>query len=528
MFKKFLALSSAVFVAAAGFTAVAVTSASADVPVLSASSTIKGVAITTGTGSSQWTDLGSSPVDGSVTLTSAQASNSSLVTSFVASTGTIGRIIHCPWIGACDQNVNPGNFSTATSNSDLTASLSNRDFFLIQVASGSNVVYYQIDVTVVTPTKTVSVGNISAPLVAGTGSTSTFNVTTSNIADGMSVNFSWYDSTHLPLSHAPSGITISGTAVSSNSSTVTVTTTNSIAAATYFFVVIIDSTFGVPTQLTISGGAPVISTTSTIASGASNPTVTLTFTGNAQANPSAYSFNAGTTGLTLQTINTAVSGTAVLGLHGTAAGGTLTIQMQANAFAPSASAASNTLSIVVPGGSSQQNSQQNSQQSTIDAAQAAAVAAAKAKAAAQSTLVTSFAANKPVKVTDFAAAGIPVASPTALTRVTADIANLPAAQRTDLAAIAKVVQTENFVDKVATPATHKAVTTVDLVQQGLVDPSNPNKASIVIALQKADPSTLTSLADIQAKIKAAMDAVAARKARTAAIIAKIEGRTATK
>ena len=460
MFKKFLALSSAVFVAAAGFTAAAVSSASAlsnDASLNVTSSVIKGVAI----GISHATTCLDGPTCASmssnqstITIPTSQANSSAYATTFVPTDSAHASIVKVVKnVGAIQLPYNLTIFNQATAMSS-TDSVSDSDVVVVEVqAQDGTQAFYAFKISAASSDATLS---------------------TSSTIKGVAITSFGTGQPSIQISGSEGSITLT-TAQAAD-------TSNAGNFVTHFIK-------NDPTATLFHYAKYASSDTYTGSSFIATPN----YTSAAISNGDIFIIEISAQNMTLKYWKIIV-----------------------------------TVSDSSSQQSSQQNSQQNSQQSTIDAAQVAAIAAAKAKAAAQSTLVTSFAANKPVKVTDFAAAGIPVASQTALTRVTADIANLPAAQRTDLAAIAKVVQTENFVDKVATPATHKAVTTVDLVQQGLVDPSNPNKASIVLALQKADPSSLTSLADIQAKIKAAMDAVAARKARTAAIIAKIEGRTATK
>ena len=122
----------------------------------------------------------------------------------------------------------------------------------------------------------------------------------------------------------------------------------------------------------------------------------------------------------------------------------------------------------------------------------------------------------------YAAADIHISSPAALARVNNDVAALPVAKRADITAIQSIVKTENFVDVISNATTQKTVTTVDLVNQGLIDPTNPNKASVVIGLTHLDPKTLNSVANIKAAIAAQLAIVQARKDRTAAILAKTQ------
>lgn len=94
-----------------------------------------------------------------------------------------------------------------------------------------------------------------------------------------------------------------------------------------------------------------IATTGTIANGASAPTVTITSTGfETQTSLDSFTVNTGTTGLTFASATFVDTSTITLGFTGTADYGSITIQAKATAFAPNASAATNTLTINVPAG----------------------------------------------------------------------------------------------------------------------------------------------------------------------------------
>ncbi|WP_414150000.1 hypothetical protein [Acetobacterium malicum] len=101
--------------------------------------------------------------------------------------------------------------------------------------------------------------------------------------------------------------------------------------------------------VTVPATAPVIATASTIASGAANPTVTVTGT-NFKAGMTAadLTVDAGTTGLTLGTVNRVSATEVTIAFTGTAAAGNVTIQAKTSAFDPAGVSASNTLTVTVP------------------------------------------------------------------------------------------------------------------------------------------------------------------------------------
>lgn len=156
-----------------------------------------------------------------------------------------------------------------------------------------------------------------------------------------------------------------------------------------------------------------------------------------------------------------------------------------------------------------------------EAAKAAAKAAAEKVAAAKVTLVDSLKAGKPITANDLNSADITVASAAAADRVNAKIQALPAAQRSDLAAIKVIVQKENFVEKVSSASTQVTVNSLDLIRVGLIAADYKNKTEVLRTLIAKDPATLTSMDKVEAAVKAAQATIQARKDRLAATIAKI-------
>lgn len=153
----------------------------------------------------------------------------------------------------------------------------------------------------------------------------------------------------------------------------------------------------------------------------------------------------------------------------------------------------------------------------LQAAAAVAIAAAKTK------LVDTLKAGKPFTASDLSAADIFVASTKAAERVNTKILALPVEKRTDLAAIAVLVRTENFVDRVSNKSTQILISARDLVTENLLTVDYKNKRTVLSEILKQDASSLDSIEKVEAAAKAAVAKVKARKDRTAAIIAKIRG-----
>lgn len=93
---------------------------------------------------------------------------------------------------------------------------------------------------------------------------------------------------------------------------------------------------------------PSISTSSTIANGATNPSITITSTNfETTTSLSLFTISVGTTGLTASTATWNSATSVTFAFTGTAAAGTVSIQASLSAFAPTTTTASNTVSVVV-------------------------------------------------------------------------------------------------------------------------------------------------------------------------------------
>jgi hypothetical protein len=334
--------------------------------------------------------------------------------------------------------------------------------------------------------------------------------------------------------------------------------------------------------------APVISSTSTITTGQVNPTIVIASSMNfASTNVNAYTFNLGTTGLTVGTLSGSGTRTLTIQLTGTASAGTLTFLIPSFFTSP----ASNTLSFVVAAGSSPAPS------TTLTAAEIAANAAAAAKAAAeaaaavraaevavaQTKLSTVLRGDKAGTIDEYKAANIAVSTAASLARINAEVLKLsandrsdfikikaiadkiefdesffnatarptlatyvkyevvgiterilptvntkvlelPAAKRIDAAAIKEIVKVESFVDLVANTATRESVTSTRLIEKGLLPADTPYKHSVRSGLAFYPEGSLNTMAKIEAAIKAELVKAGARKAKTAEIRARIAAR----
>jgi hypothetical protein len=333
---------------------------------------------------------------------------------------------------------------------------------------------------------------------------------------------------------------------------------------------------------------PAITSTSTITAGQVNPTIVIASSMNfASTNVNAYTFNLGTTGLTVGTLSGSGTRTLTIQLTGTASAGTLTFLIPSFFTSP----ASNTLSFVVAAGSSPAPS------TTLTAAEIAANAAAAAKAAAeaaaavraaevavaQTKLSTVLRGDKAGTIDEYKAANIAISTAASLARINAEVLKLsandrsdfikikaiadkiefdesffnatarptlatyvkyevvgiterilptvntkvlelPAAKRTDAAAIKEIVKVESFVDVVANTTTRESVTSTRLIEKGLLPADTPYKHSVRSGLASYPEGSLNSMAKIEAAIKAELEKAGARKAKTAEIRARIAAR----
>jgi hypothetical protein len=108
--------------------------------------------------------------------------------------------------------------------------------------------------------------------------------------------------------------------------------------------------------------------------------------------------------------------------------------------------------------------------------------------------------------TDYGVAGVTVRT---LPAVNAQVLLLPAVQRTDIVAIQKIAEVENFVDQIANPLTRSSATASVFVSRGLLTADNPYKESVIAGLKSFDEYSLNTLAKVTSVIKVVNDAVLA-------------------
>ena len=267
----------------------------------------------------------------------------------------------------------------------------------------------------------------------------------------------------------------------------------------------------------------VITSTSTITSGAVNPQITVRSTGPMDARSSNWTFNFGTTGLTLNRTNSAVVGTIVFTFSGTAANGTLTVQGGEEAFVISPSGPSNTLSFIVTGGGSSPAPSQTAEEIAAAAAEAAASFAA-AIAKAKSVLASQFSANKPATVEQFQEAGYGVRNENVAAKVSDALLKLSATDRENAQKVNEIISLENFIDRAALTDTRSTVRSTELVSRGLLPADSTYKHSVVQGLASYPNGSLNSLEKIAAAVKEQIEKAEAPKRRLAEIKAKIAAR----
>jgi hypothetical protein len=160
-------------------------------------------------------------------------------------------------------------------------------------------------------------------------------------------------------------------------------------------------------------------------------------------------------------------------------------------------------------------------QQQIAAQQAAEAARLEAIAKAKNSLHELLTDGKPGSLAMFINAGYIVANDKTAQRVNDSLLKLPIVDRTNVEKIKYVVKSENFINQVSNKDSQKSITSNQLIEFGFITGSNPNKYSILSALKKADPLTLTSLEKVQAVVSAKIAALKAGPTRSAAIKAKI-------
>lgn len=111
-----------------------------------------------------------------------------------------------------------------------------------------------------------------------------------------------------------------------------------------------------------------------------------------------------------------------------------------------------------------------------------------------------------------------------LPTINAKVLELPASARLDVKAIQEIAKVENFVDRVANPATRSTVSATGLIANGVLSATSPYKYSVVRNLGSYPEGSLNTKEKIEAAIKAEIYKAEAPKRRLAEIKAQIAAR----
>jgi hypothetical protein len=111
-----------------------------------------------------------------------------------------------------------------------------------------------------------------------------------------------------------------------------------------------------------------------------------------------------------------------------------------------------------------------------------------------------------------------------LVKVNAKVQELPLVKRTGTTSIQEIATIENFIDRVANPATRSTVSSKTLIANGLLPADSPYKYSVIKGLSSFPEGSLNTMEKIEAAIKAEIAKAEAPKLRLAEIKAKIAAR----
>jgi hypothetical protein len=140
------------------------------------------------------------------------------------------------------------------------------------------------------------------------------------------------------------------------------------------------------------------------------------------------------------------------------------------------------------------------------------------------TVVTFFDPQTPPVVADFVSKGIATVTDRTLGKVAKELLSVPESQQGDLVVIKQMVQRVATIDKLSTPGTSKSVQASDLVAIGALSNNNPKKITITSALKKLNPSRVDTYQKVLAEIAKQEAMIKARAEKSAAIKAKLASR----
>jgi len=144
--------------------------------------------------------------------------------------------------------------------------------------------------------------------------------------------------------------------------------------------------------------------------------------------------------------------------------------------------------------------------------------------ASKSSLSEAFGTGKASTLAAFSSAGLTVSSEAALARINSKILLLPIEKRSKIEEIEKIVEVENFVDRISNNETRPSITPGQLVSKGYIALDNPLKISITNALLSREAASLDTVEKIKDAIVAETARLQERVKRTAEIKAKIAAR----
>jgi hypothetical protein len=157
---------------------------------------------------------------------------------------------------------------------------------------------------------------------------------------------------------------------------------------------------------------------------------------------------------------------------------------------------------------------------------AAAVAAAEREAevkAARSVISNKLAKSEKLTVDSFKQADIAGVTADNFAQVQAEILALPAESRTVISQVLKVARKYEVVGKIAS-VNIRTLPNSAFVEVGLIPVTSKNKASLIAAVRRVEPSDRDSYTEIQAIIATETASINARKDRLAAVIARNKSR----
>ena len=111
-----------------------------------------------------------------------------------------------------------------------------------------------------------------------------------------------------------------------------------------------------------------------------------------------------------------------------------------------------------------------------------------------------------------------------LVKVNAKVQELPLVKRIGNTSIQEIASSENFIDRVANPATRSTVSAKTLITNGLLPADSPYRYSVIKGLSSYPEGSLNTMAKIEAAIKEQIYKAEAPKRRLAEIKAKIAAR----